>query len=295
MQRHSYVKPLMVALFALYAFNAYSGEAQSPDATASMGTQDNSAMAQQPGDYTLGPGDTIRILVFQNPDLTLETRVSESGTINYPLVGAVQVGGLPLGEASKAIAAALKSGGFVQQPQVNIVLLEVRGNQVSVLGEVNRPGRFPLETFNTHISEMLAIAGGINSTIGPNGGGSDTVILSGTRNGQHIRKEIDIPNLFLKDKPENDIIVAGGDVIYVPPAPLYYIYGEAQRPGSFRIRRGMTMQQALAEAGGPSLRGTQRGIKVYRRNADGVVEVTETKPNELVQANDVIFVTESLF
>jgi polysaccharide export outer membrane protein len=84
-------------------------------------------------------------------------------------------------------------------------------------------------------------------------------------------------------------------VIYVPPAPLYYIYGEAQRPGSFRIRRGMTMQQALAEAGGPSLRGTQRGIKVYRRNAEGVVEVTETKPNEPVQANDVIFVTESLF
>lgn len=296
MQRYSYVKPLMVVLLAFYAFNAYSGEARSQHATASMGKQDNSAVGtQQPGDYTLGPGDTIRILVFQNPDLTLETRVSESGTINYPLVGTVHVGGLPLGEASKQIASALKSGGFVQQPQVNIVLLEVRGNQVSVLGEVNRPGRFPLETFNTHISEMLAMAGGISSSIGPNGGGSDTVILSGTRNGQHFRKEIDIPSLFLKDKPDDDIIVAGGDVIYVPPAPLYYIYGEAQRPGSFRIRRGMTMQQALAEAGGPSLRGTQRGIKLYRRNAQGVVEVTETKPNELVQPNDVIFVTESLF
>ena len=222
MQRYSYVKPLMVVLLAFYAFNAYSGEARSQHATASMGKQDNSAVGtQQPGDYTLGPGDTIRILVFQNPDLTLETRVSESGTINYPLVGTVHVGGLPLGEASKQIASALKSGGFVQQPQVNIVLLEVRGNQVSVLGEVNRPGRFPLETFNTHISEMLAMAGGISSSIGPNGGGADTVILSGTRNGQHFRKEIDIPSLFLKDKPDDDIIVAGGDVIYVPPAPLY--------------------------------------------------------------------------
>ena len=293
MQRHSYVKSLTIALLALYAFNAHSGEARSQAQTDSTGTQ--SAMAQPPSDYTLGPGDIIRILVFQNPDLTLETRVSESGTINYPLIGNVKVGGMPLSEASRVIASELKSGGFVQQPQVNILLLEVRGNQVSVLGEVNRPGRFPLETFNTHVSEMLAMAGGIESAIGPNGGGSDVVIVSGMRNGQPFRQEIDIPSLFLQDQPGNDIIVSGGDVIYVPPAPLYYIYGEAQRPGSFRIRRGMTIQQALAEAGGPSLRGTQRGMKLYRRNAEGVVEVAETKLTDLVQPNDVIFVTESLF
>ena len=293
MQRHSYVKSLTIALLALYAFNAHSGEARSQAQTDSASTQ--SAMAQPPSDYTLGPGDIIRILVFQNPDLTLETRVSESGTINYPLIGNVQVGGMPLSEASRVIASELKSGGFVQQPQVNILLLEVRGNQVSVLGEVNRPGRFPLETFNTHVSEMLAMAGGIESAIGPNGGGSDVVIVSGMRNGQPFRQEIDIPSLFLQDQPGNDIIVSGGDVIYVPPAPLYYIYGEAQRPGSFRIRRGMTIQQALAEAGGPSLRGTQRGMKLYRRNAEGVVEVAETKLTDLVQPNDVIFVTESLF
>ena len=295
MQRHSYLKSMTIALLALYAFNAHSGDARSQAQTDSMGTQSAVTAQQPPGDYTLGPGDIIRILVFQNPDLTLETRVSESGTINYPLIGNVKVGGLPLSEASSAIASELKSGGFVQQPQVNILLLEVRGNQVSVLGEVNRPGRFPLETFNTHLSEMLAMAGGIESAIGPNGGGSDTVILSGMRNGQPFRQEIDIPSLFLKDQPGNDLIVSGGDVIYVPPAPLYYIYGEAQRPGSFRVRRGMTIQQALAEAGGPSLRGTQRGMKLYRRNADGVVAVTETQLTDLVQPNDVIFVTESLF
>lgn len=291
MQRHRYLNSWLAALLALAAFTAHGGEASSP----AQANTESSTAAAQPGDYTLGPGDVIRVLVFQNPDLTLDTRVSESGTIHYPLIGNVKVGGLPLGEASRVIADQLKSGGFVQQPQVNILLLEVRGNQVSVLGEVNRPGRFPLETFNTHVSEMLAMAGGINSSIGPNGGGSDTVIVSGMRNGEPFRKEIDIPSLFLDNKPAEDIIVSGGDVIYVPPAPLYYIYGEAQRPGSFRIRRGMTMQQALAEAGGVSLRGTQRGIKLYRRNAEGIVEVTETKPNELVQPNDVIFVTESLF
>jgi polysaccharide export outer membrane protein len=249
----------------------------------------------QSRDYTLASGDAIRVLVFQNPELTLDTRVSESGTITYPLIGSVKVGNMSIAQAEAEIAAALKAGGFVKQPQVNIVLLQVRGNQVSVLGAVNRPGRFPLESFNTKLSDMLAYAGGINTTIGTNGGGSDQVIVVGIRKGVPFRKEINIPNIFLNNQPQDDIEVAAGDVIFVPPAPQYYIYGEAQRPGSFRIKRNMTIQQAVAEAGGPSVRGTERGMKVYRSNASGELQVIRTKPSELVQADDVIFVTESLF
>ena len=89
--------------------------------------------AQDNPDYSLGPGDVLRIQVFQNPDLTTETRVSENGNITYPLIGTVDVGGLDIGAAEKKIAAALKKGGFIRQPQVNIVLLQMRGNQVSVL------------------------------------------------------------------------------------------------------------------------------------------------------------------
>lgn len=246
-------------------------------------------------DYTLGPGDNIRILVFQNPDLALDTRVAEGGTITYPLVGSLRIGGMPIPKAEKVIADALKSGGFVQQPQVNIVLMQVRGNQVAVLGEVNRPGRYPLEIFNTRLSEMLANAGGITSGAGVVGGGSDRVIVTGWRDGKRFRKEIDIPSMFLKDRPDEDIEVAGGDVIYVPAAPVYYIYGEAQRPGAFRIQRGMSVQQALAAGGGPTIRGTERGMKLYRTSDSGKVELIKTKPTDLVQPNDVIFVTESLF
>jgi polysaccharide export outer membrane protein len=249
----------------------------------------------QSKDYTLAPGDAIRVLVFQNPDLTLDTRVTESGSITYPLIGSVKVGNMSIAQAEGAIASALKSGGFVQQPQVNIVLLQVRGNQVSVLGAVNRPGRFPLESFNTKLSDMLAYAGGINTSIGTNGGGADQVIVVGIRNGVPFRKEIDIPNIFLNNHPQDDIEVAAGDVIFVPTAPQYYIYGEAQRPGSFRIKRNMTIQQAVAEAGGPSVRGTERGMKIYRSNANGELQVIRTKHTDLVQADDVIFVTESLF
>ena len=283
--RHSaYIKSFFIILLTLTAVPAQSAEL---DSTEISNTQSR--------DYTLAPGDAIRVLVFQNPDLTLDTRVTESGTITYPLIGSVKVGNMSIAQAESSIAAALKAGGFVQQPQVNIVLLQVRGNQVSVLGAVNRPGRFPLESFNTKLSDMLAYAGGINSSIGSNGGGADQVIVVGMRNGVPFRQEIDIPNIFLNNNPKDDIEVAAGDVIYVPTAPQYYIYGEAQRPGSFRIKRNMTIQQAVAEAGGPNVRGTERGMKVYRNNANGELQVIRTKPTDLVQPDDVIFVTESLF
>ena len=240
-------------------------------------------------DYQLAAGDVIRIQVFQNPDLTLESRVSESGTITFPLVGTVKIGGQAIGAAEQAIAKSLRDGGFVQQPQVNIVLLQNRGNQVSVLGQVGRPGRFPLETFNIRVSEMLAIAGGIASS------GADTIIITGIRDGKRFRKEIDLPGLFLKESAEGDMVVSGGDVIYVHRAPMYYIYGEVQRPGTYRVERNMTIQQALANGGGPTVRGTEWLLRLYRRNAEGRLEKVSPEHSELIQPEDVLYVRESLF
>ena len=244
---------------------------------------------EKQSEYQLGKGDNIRILVFQNPDLTVETRVTENGTISYPLVGTVKIGGLTIPAAEQAIAKALSDGTFIQKPQVNIVLLQNRGNQVSVLGMVNKAGRFPLETFDTRVSEMIAIAGGIAPT------GADVAILTGLREGKPLRKEIDIAGMFLDNKLENDVVVAGGDVIYVYRQPMYYIYGEVQKPGSSRIERGMTVRQALAQGGGPTLRGTERRLRLYRRGADGKVEMLSPNLNDRVQPDDVLYVNESLF
>lgn len=257
--------------------------------TLSSASLANAAEPRANVDYKLGQGDAIRILVFQNPDLTLDSRVSESGTITYPLIGTVNIGGLSIEAAEKRIAAGLKDGGFVQKPQVNIILIQVRGNQVSVLGQVNRPGRFPLETANNRVSDVLAMAGGIIPS------GADSVIVTGIREGKPFRREIDFPGIFIDDKSENDIPVSGGDVIYVHRAPVFYIYGEAQRSGSYRIERGMTIQQALAQAGGTTMRGTESRIRVHRRMPDGKVSQLSLDPQEPVQADDVIYVRESLF
>lgn len=239
-------------------------------------------------DYPLGPGDVLRIQVFQNPDLTTETRVSENGSITYPLVGAVEVGGLSIADAEQKIAAALKNGRFVKQPQVNIVLLQMRGSQVSVLGQVNRPGRFPLETLS-RVSDMLAAAGGASQT------GDDFAIVTGIRDGKPFRKVIDIPALYLTEESDEDMILAGGDTIYVHRAPVFYIYGEAQRPGAYRIERGMTVMQALAQGGGPTQRGTEWWLRLHRKSADGNVEKISPEMTDTVQPNDIIYVRESIF
>lgn len=248
-----------------------------------------SVAQEKVAEYQLGAGDHIRVVVFQNPDLALETRVTENGTISYPLVGTLRVGGLTLPAAEQAIAKALKDGTFIQQPQVNITLLVNRGNQVSVLGQVGRPGRFPLETFNTRLSEMIAIAGGLAPA------GADVVIITGTRDGKPLRRQVDIPGMFLENKLQNDIVVATGDVIYVHRMPVFYIYGEAQRPGFYRIERNMTVRQALVTGGGPTPRGTERRLRIYRLGADAKVEILDPGLDDPVKPDDVLFVRESLF
>lgn len=243
----------------------------------------------KPAEYLLGPGDIIRIQVFQNPDLTLETRVAESGAITYPLIGAVNVVGITMVDVEKRIATQLKEGGFVQQPQVSVMLMQNRGNQVSVLGLVNRPGRFPLETTNTRLTEMLAIAGGIATT------GADIVIIVGLRDGKPFRKEVDVPGIFLGSGMDDDMTVAGGDVIYAHRAPMFYIYGEAQRPGAFRVERGMTVMQALAQGGGPTVRGTENRLRLHRRGSDGVIIKSSPELTDLIQPDDVLYINESFF
>jgi len=243
----------------------------------------------QPGDYLLSAGDALRIMVFQNPDLTLEARVTESGAITYPLVGSVRVGGLSVAQAEQVIAKALRDGGFVQQPQVNILLTQIRGSQVSVLGQVNRPGRYPLENPNTRLSEVLATAGGIAAT------GADTVILVGRRDGQIVRREVDVAAMYLAQRQAEDLLVAGGDTLYVHRAPTFYVYGEVQRAGSYRLERNMTIRQALAQGGGPTQRGTESRLRLHRRGADGTVSERAVELDAPVYADDVLYVRESLF
>jgi polysaccharide export outer membrane protein len=243
-------------------------------------------------EYRLGAGDVVRVVVYQNVDLTLETRVSETGVISYPLLGNVRIGGLGVSAAEKLIADGLKNGNFVKEPQVTIVLLQVRGNQASVLGQVNRPGRYPIETADMRMTDLLANAGGVATT------GGDQVVLTGTRDGKPLRLEIDLPSVFGPNSDQgriNDVLVQNGDVLWVDRAPIVYIYGEVQRPGPMRLERGMTLMQVLASGGGLTQRGTERGIRVHRKGADGKVQIVQSSMDDVVKDGDVVYVKDSLF
>ncbi|TFY99987.1 polysaccharide export protein EpsE [Ramlibacter rhizophilus] len=280
----------LASAFAVSAFAQAGGPVRAGTPQAPARSAAAPASAQQPGpEYKLGPGDSIRVQVFQNPDLTVEARVSENGSIRYPLIGSVQIGGLSIGEAEKRIADALVRGGYLKSPQVNLNLLQVRGNQVAVLGQVQKPGRFPLETTGVRASEMLAAAGGVTQD------GDDVLVVTGSRNGQQFRKAIDIPSLFAGTRPEDDIVVQDGDTLYVSRAPVFYIYGEAQRPGPYRVQRNMTVMQALAAGGGVTPRGSENRLKLHRPGPDGRIVETTPRLTDLVQPNDVIYVRESLF
>lgn len=245
------------------------------------------AFAEQ--EYLLAPGDILKITVFKNTDLSVDVRVSESGSISYPLIGSVPVSGLTLPAAERKIAQMLRDGGFVVNPQVNILLTQAFGNLVSVIGEVNTAGRYSLDAAGGHLSGMLAAAGGVGQT------GGDFVIVTGTRNGKPFRREVDIVKMSLSGSPADDIELVGGDTLYVNRAPMFYIYGQVQKPGQFRLERGMTVMQALASGGGVTGKGTQRGIVRHRRDASGKVKEDGVNLDDDVQDKDVIYVKESLF
>ncbi len=268
---------LVGALFGLLALANAPAAAQAAQA------------ATAPTEYRLGSGDVLRIAVYQNPDLTLETRVTEAGIVSYPLLGTIRLGGLSVTAAEKLIADGLRTGNFVKQPQVTIVVLQVRGNQASVLGQVNRAGRYPIEVADMRLSDLLAMAGGIAP------GGADSVVLTGTRQGQAWRFEVDLPSLFAVGGRDKDVLVQNGDTLWVDRQQLIYIYGEVQRPGAMRLERGMTVMQALATGGGLTARGTEKGIRVHRKAGDSKPQVLQPGMDDKLQDGDVVYVRESLF
>jgi polysaccharide export outer membrane protein len=225
----------------------------------------------------LGVGDAIRIMVHQQPDLTTEARISERGTVAMPLIGEIKLAGLSEHQAAGAIAESFKKGQFLKNPQVTVAITTVRSKQVSVLGAVTRPGRYPLDDTSSKLTDVIAAAGGITPT------GADTVIV--IRDG----KEHKVPML------SKSFELKGGETIHVERAPVFYIYGEVTRSGAYRVEPNMTVMQAIAAGGGITPRGSDRRLKLRRPDASGKLVETDAKLHDTVKADDVIFVKEALF
>lgn len=243
------------------------------------------AAAPAPADYKVGPGDLLRVNVFGSPELATDARVSQSGAITVSLIGSVPVAGLSTVEAEKLLAKRFVDGGFLRQPQVSVLVVEYESQKINVLGHVVKPGQYALRA-SASVLDVLADAGGVMAN---SAGDTATLMRS-----DGTKRDIDLDALFRGD-PAQNVTVAGGDRIFVPRAEQFYIYGQVQKPGVYRLERSMTVSRAITAGGGLTARGTERRAIVKRRDAGGTEQEYSVKPTDVLKADDVLFIKESLF
>jgi polysaccharide biosynthesis/export protein len=241
--------------------------------------------AAQPEDYRLGPGDLIKFEVFDHDELSIFTRISETGNITFPLIGVIPVSGLTTRQTEVLLARRLSEGGFVKQPEVSVLVSEFQSHKVSVMGQVAKPGQYPLDTAKT-VLDLLAMAGGVlNDTAADDA----TLVRADGK-----RVNIDLQKLFDGDPAVNSG-VQGGDTIFVPHAPQFYIYGQVQHPGQYRLMRYTTISQAISIGGGLMPRGTEHGAIVKRVDSSGKERSYSVKKDDVLKPDDVLFIKASIF
>ena len=246
-----------------------------------------SALPSQPasGEYAIGPGDLLRINVYGYPDMTADVRVDEAGNITYAFVGEVPVGGESARNVEALLAKRLADGGFIRSPQLSVLVADFRSQKVAVMGQVAKPGQYPLRKSST-VMDLLAEAGGVITGMSAD----DATLLRADGS----KTPVDLFALF-EGSPEQNLSVRAGDTIYVPRASQFYIYGEVQRPGAYRLERKMTVSQAISAGGGLTPRGTERRAAVKRKDDRGKEQKISVKGSDLLQPDDVLLVKESIF
>lgn len=164
----------------------------------------------------------------------------------------------------------------------------VGSRDVAVVGQLLRPAKYGIQGGMRKISDFISVAGGPTELAG------EVLFYTTSISGTPVTELINIDELFKAPNSAQNKQVYPGDVLYVPKAPQVYVYGEVQRPGMYKIDKNMTVMQAIAKAGGLTIRGTQRSVKLHRK--DGRNEVIKQTPSltSVLQDEDVLYIEESL-
>lgn len=255
------------------------------------------AAAPVGGIAAVGPGDTLQITVFGQPELSATITVSVAGNIIVPVVGSIAVDGLSPAAVASRVTAGLRAKNYLQDPQVSVEVLQVRSQMTSILGEVMRPGRYPLEG-RLSLLELLAMAGGLKETA------DDTAVLlrkSSSPNAvapgaSQSRLELYVGGRQALSRAVQDVPLMAGDVVYIGPAKRFFIYGEVARAGAYPMEDGLTVMRAVSLGGGLSQRASERRITINRKvtgtEREETLKATLTDP---VLPGDVIHVDERFF
>jgi len=245
-------------------------------------------------DYVVGAQDVLKVLVFDEPQLSGTFRVDTDGAFQYPFIGRVSAAGRTLRSIEEELARRLAEG-FVRRPQVSIEVDQFRSRSLFVVGEVRSPGKYPL-TGQMTLIEALAQAGYTTSTAG-----SDVLILrtADAAAGREVSpsqasETVTVSLAELQSgRSTANITLREGDTIFVPKADRFFVSGFVRSPGAFAYERGMTVLQALTLAGGVTERGSTRGVRVQRVVNGKKVEVS-VKLTDPILPNDTIIVRQRL-
>jgi polysaccharide export outer membrane protein len=253
-------------------------------------------------DYQVGPGDVLDVTVYDNPELSRIPTVQTNGAISYPLLGEVQVAGLTVAEIQRKITNLLAKD-YLVNPQVEVKVSRYESQFVSVVGEVNSPGRKPLRG-RTRLIDVLTEAGGfkpsasgdvtITRTEGTFEGGQKSITVSITRS----------PSPSMQDLVNLELVLRNGDIITALPKAFVTVDGEVNRPGRYAIESDLTVTGAVSLAGGLTRFGST-SVKVRRTDpTTGKTTMIEIdlkdvrngkKADVVLVPNDVVSVSRRFF
>jgi polysaccharide export outer membrane protein len=240
----------------------------------------------------LGPGDQIEITVFDVPELSQRVRVNGSGKITLALIGEVDVNGMTTESLRSWIADELVKRSLVRKPEVSVFVTSFAGQLVSILGEVNRPGAYPL--LRSHrLQDLIAVAGGPSARAG------NLVTITRADGKEQIQVSLDG-----KDETVNNPEIFPGDRISISQTGIVYVLGEVGRPGGFLIDRHntVTVLQALALAEGIQSSASIKKATLFRKDGTGSQQIAvnvskilkSESPDIPVREGDILYIYGSL-
>lgn len=281
-----------IAILLAFAMAPGAMAQQAPSSIGVQPTTQQFAPAPMPvagaaADYRVGPGDVLGISVYRSPDLTSLFTVGTNGTIDFPQLGPVNVNTMTVLEIGQMLEQMLKRRGILVDPNVNVLVSQLRARVVTVMGTVARSGEIPIDRQGTTLSAVLAQAGAVLGT------GDSVVTIYNSKTGPAQRKQVRMIDIT---SGREDRVAEDGDVVAVQSPPTVYVSGEVGRAGAFAIEPNMTVGQAVAMAGGITPRGSSHRIRINRKLSDGHTEVIHNvKLDDPVNPDDLITVQTRIF
>ncbi len=246
--------------------------------------------------YVIGSQDQLSITVYDEAELTGKYRVDNDGFFSFPLLERVRAAGRSITELQVDITTQLANG-FLRNPQVRVEVDQYKSRSVFVSGEVRAPGKIMMSSSTMTLLEALAQAGSPTSNAS-----NDVTVTRRSDNppasGPGSDADPTVVRINRRDlemgRVGHDFILQDGDIIHVSPAQRFYIAGHVRNPGFYVLEPGLTVQQAIALAGGLTDRGSDRGLSATRL-VNGKATDVPLRLEDAVVANDTLNVRQRFF